>query len=237
MNKPEDLMDDNQVRALVSGIAIEFKRRFYRYVELEDITQELWIWIVKHPGKTERWLEEENGLRSLERALKNAALNFCQQQKAIDLGYSVTDLVYWDQGNIKDMLPAIFDDDQWVHGPVNEPENGRRSRGEHGEGGNWVASLVDLSRAYDTLPMLDQILIHERFASEVPVKKMAEEHDVSPKTIYDRLDRAVNRLHRNLGGRRPHKCSPTCECVDSYSRKSIGNAEAMARLEKHYDEQ
>lgn len=220
-------------------IAAEYARKFRRYgVETADVAQELRIWLVKHPGKIEQWESEEEGAdKPVARALRNEASRFCQESKAQYLGYSVEDLSWFAKGEVKALLPSLFDHDAWTEPPVSD-EGGRSSKAP-AEGGNWVATLADLSRAFDQLPLEDQSLLkafHEEGYSNI---LLAELYDITPQAMSRRHDKAVGRLHKLLGGDRPRYThdTPDCECGQvTGSRRVVSNAAARAAQENYYEE-
>jgi hypothetical protein len=68
---------------LVQTLAAEYARR-YTMLERDDIGQELWVWFVGHPRKYKEWsaLEQKDRDKLIAKSLRNAALKFCEREKA-----------------------------------------------------------------------------------------------------------------------------------------------------------
>lgn len=103
----------------------------------------------------------------------------------------MSDARYWTHGDILALLPAIFDYDNWLEPPKSE---GRSTRAPS-EGGNWIATLADLSRVYGRLDVEDRNRV---YAVHVLGRTGL---DTSPQ---------VKRLHLALGGPAPGE---SCPCL------------------------
>ena len=78
---------------LVQQLSAEYARR-YSMVERHDIAQELWVWFVGHPDKYTEWseLEQKDRDKLIAKSLRNAALKYCEREKAKTIGYDISDL-------------------------------------------------------------------------------------------------------------------------------------------------
>lgn len=84
--------------------------------------------------------------------------------------------------------------------------------------------LADISRAIDRLDVYDRVVLFSRFGTSISVAGMAEVHNIKIFTMRSRIDRAVRRLQRILGGERP-------DFEGLGSRKAMSNAKARAITE------
>lgn len=55
-------------------------------VEADDVTSELFVWMVKHHGHVERWRSEERGRAKLYVTLRREAAKFCAREQAVSNG-------------------------------------------------------------------------------------------------------------------------------------------------------
>jgi RNA polymerase sigma factor (sigma-70 family) len=236
------------LKPIVSGVALEFSRRFHKAAQVEyaDVEQECWVWCIKHPTKVSRWMKEEDGHRPIRTSLRNVALDYCSREKAARLGYDHDDLYWWSKGDVEVALGAMFSYEDWLSPPQSEG----RSNKSAAEGGNYIATLADLSRAFDQLNAEDRKLLTLYYRDEEYQRDIAEDYGVSQKTISVRIDGAVRRLADKLGGPAPrqgaiHDPDPAtggCECGHTRwggpgSRKVLSGAAARAITSSSYDGQ
>jgi hypothetical protein len=66
------------------------------------------------------------------------------------------------------------------------------------------------------------------------LREIAEELGQEESAIESRFDRAVKRILHLLGGERPERCSPDCECkgAPAGGRRVESNASARARTDR-----
>ena len=128
----------------------------------------------------------------------------------------------------------MFEYDLWSSPPQQEGGERRRGGGDPAVGGNWVATLADVSRAFDTLPTEDQDLLRLRYDEQIPPVELAARHGVSRPTIDRRVDRALTQLQDALGGAKPWSDEPEPEYTGAHRTPS--NAAMRAALERSYQE-
>jgi hypothetical protein len=235
-------MDLSELEPIVQSVAGDFARKFGRYgVEREDVSQELWTWVVKHPGKITEWSAEEHFEKILAKTLRHEANAYSQRAKADALGYSVSDLAWYSRNELKALLTAMFDPEAWTEPPVSE-DGGRSRRGNPAEGGNWIALLADVAQAYNRLSTEDKALLAWFHGREWTNVMYAEVYGITQQSASNRHTKALNRLLRLLGGERPRNthddASGPCECETQYvgTRNVVSNAAARALTQEQYDE-
>ena len=83
--------------SVVASLAVEYHRR-YPMVDALDIQQMLWLWFVTHPTKYAEWsaLDQKDKDKLIARSLRNAAVKYCEKEKAKTVGYELLDLYYYD---------------------------------------------------------------------------------------------------------------------------------------------
>lgn len=220
------------VRSHVAGVAIKYHRRFGQWTERDDIAQELWVWVTRNETKVGNWMAEDN-VGTLVRALQFEALHYCQREKAERSGYQPHDIAYWGHGEVESLLPAMFSYESWLEPPQSE---GRTQRAP-AEGGNWIASLADLARAYAEAPEDDRDLLYGIFGTQETQHTIAQHLGVSDATVHNRKERALRRLHETLGGARPgDHCGSERPCEYVGSRRAMSGAQARAITANQYEE-
>lgn len=217
---------------LIEGVVHSAMRRFYKFVERDDLRQELVIWCLTHQNKVAQYLEEERDY-SITKALDNAALKFCQQEKAATSGYKMDDIFWWQRADLEGLLPALFSNDDWLNPPMIDADH--RGKRPPSEGGNWIAGLVDISRAYSQLDIQSQAVLRLVYGQDMSRVRVGELYDVSDQTIHNWIDKAVTQMHRDMGGHRPRH-DPAEQQVTG-SRKAITNARAAALTRGQYGDE
>lgn len=231
-----DFYDDYQ--AIVAQVANEYGRRYRQYgVDREDFTSECWVWIMDHPRKLEEYLEADQPDKLIARSLRNHCYDAGESVKAQHLGYSRDDLTYYSRTMLRELLPFLWDEDAWIH--PERAEDGRRGAGDPATGGNWIATLADVSRAFDQLDEEDRNLLIGFHRDDLRNKDMAELSAVGESLMSYRHDSAVRRLQRLLGGSRPHpEHDEGCEHEYRWGmgRQAVSNAAARAQQQDYWSE-
>lgn len=200
---PED------VHAAVSSVARQLRSRYRDYCEFADIQQELYIWYLSHRQKVSAWEEEHDGdekviQRLLTRSLRNAGEKYCRAEKAQQCGYSVEDEYFYSIGQMADLLQVAFDP-SWMAPAVDVTHDSAKRPPQ--EGGNLVAMVADVNRAFDSLPAWEQALLRRVYGGDLPVRDAvaleAASNDIGIKAQDMRIRRVLGRMRAALGGPRP----------------------------------
>lgn len=217
---------------LLEGAVQSSMRKYHKYVEREDVRQELILWALQHPGTVRDWLNEGED-QALVRALGNEAHRYGQHEKAAKLGYEYGDLFFWQRAAIEDALPALWDDEGRIYPTPFDDSNTTHGRRDPSEGGNWQASLADIGRAFHSLAIDQQVLLILYYRDGLTQQDIADDYGVSHQTISKRIQKAVKKMHHNLGGSKPRDHRDDCECTGT--RRVMSNAAAVAMTEGQED--
>ena len=189
---------------LVQTLASEYARR-YTMVERDDIGQELWVWFVGHPRKYKEWseLEQKDRDKLIAKSLRNAALKFCEREKARKIGYDMSDLYYYDVSVIEVFLPSIIGESYEIPTKIKDL-GGTVKTSEISDGNNWLSLRSDIASGYYKLSEAKQNILRLRFSIEQPDwTLLAKDMDSTPDGARMKVQRAINSLIKNLGGWRP----------------------------------
>ena len=190
---------------LVQTLASEYSRR-YSMVERDDIGQELWVWFVGHPRKYKEWseLEQKDRDKLIAKSLRNAALKFCEKEKARKIGYDMSDLYYYDVSVIEAFLPSIIGESYEIPTKIKDLGSIVKTS-EISDGNNWLSLRSDIASAYYKLSEAKQNILRLRFSIEQPDwSSLAKEMDSTPDGARMKVQRAIGSLVKNLGGWRPY---------------------------------
>lgn len=194
-----------QYSDMVAKIASEYARKF-KMTEAEDIRQELWVWFLEHPNKTLSWskMDVKEGTKLFARSLRNAALDYCQKQKAKTAGYDPSDNYYYQAELVESLLPAVLSGAWQQEGFMDIASDVKAPR-TPAEGGNWMAFLADVSFGYETLPEHHQNVLRLRFQDGLIGSDLGDKLDTTNDAARMRVNRAVRALINKIGGPRPRK--------------------------------
>ncbi len=190
---------------LVQQLSAEYARR-YSMIERDDIRQELWLWFVAHPRKYKEWsdLEQKDRDKLIAKSLRNAALKYCEKEKARKSGYDASDLYYYDVSVVEAFLPSIIAGTYAI--PVSIQDlNAKFGSGSLSEGNNWLTLRSDIMGAFEKLSDAKQNILRLRFSIDSPDwSLLAKDMDSTPDGARMKVQRAMNSLVKNLGGWRPY---------------------------------
>ena len=189
---------------LVQTLAAEYAKR-YTMVERDDIGQELWVWFVGHPRKYKEWseLEQKDRDKLIAKSLRNAALKFCEKEKARKIGYDMSDLYYYDVSVIEVFLPSIIGESYEIPTKIKDL-GGTVKTSEISDGNNWLSLRSDIAAGYYKLSEAKQNILRLRFSIEQPDwTLLAKDMDSTPDGARMKVQRAIGSLIKHLGGWRP----------------------------------
>lgn len=201
-------------------VARTVAKSFGPYLEAGDVQQDLYEWSVDHIHKVREYLDPPTivndldllneaeiaelkriGKNKLNRAYTNRARGFANKVKAETLGYRVSDLYWYSRASVEEMLPMMFNYDNWM--PTGSNDGTPRAPASPAEGNNWLALMCDMKSGFETGSIEDRDLLTEKFWYGVDNKVMAVTQGVTETTIERRLGRALGRMVERLGGTKP----------------------------------
>lgn len=187
---------------LVATIAYEYHRK-YKMVPCDDIRQQLWLWFLEHPRKTNKWetLDPKESTKLFARSLRNAAKDFCQKEKAQHAGYRPEDNYYYDKEFLEVILPAVFNKEQIV--VADDDINYSYNKKIASEGGNWVVITADIDQALEKISEEQRSLLATRYGEGIEITAISLRYKITPDATRMRINRALNSLQSRLGGYRP----------------------------------
>ncbi len=207
--------------------AINRGMRGYVHTDRADIVQEVYAWwlgsgassVSAYIGPDSQY-DESHGRNKLAIAIERFARNMCEREKAAAVGYNPEDTYRYTPNEVKRLLPLALDSTA-----LTIPGQSFDSAPVHGdpaEGGNLLASVVDVRRALNGLDSLDRLFLQAFVESDTG--HVAELFGLEEPSVLQRHSRLVARLVRMLGGQQP-----------VYRRKSVSNAAAIAGARAIYE--
>jgi len=197
----------DESREIAVTVARKVHRRYHTYFDVQDVTQELMVWVLKRQDKIKEWLdhplesdEYKMGVRKLGKTLTRNADKYCRRLKAQKLGYEVRDEQYYSPISLSELLPFVWSD-------VVETRDASKPKvsggGNPAEGGNYVIQLFDIRAALRKLDPQDKLVLQMKFFEQLNYQEIAETFGVSDSTAHRKVDGALRRLNNHLGGQTP----------------------------------
>jgi hypothetical protein len=190
---------------LVQQLSSEYSKR-YGILERDDIGQELWVWFVGHPRKYKEWsaLPQKDRDKLIAKSLRNAAITYCEREKAKKVGYDMSDLYYYDVSVVEAFLPSIIGETYEIPTKIQDL-NAKFGSGAAADGNNWLSLRSDIAAAFYKLSEQKQNVLRLRFSVDSPDWTMlSKDMDSTPDGARMKVQRALNSLVKNLGGWKPY---------------------------------
>jgi RNA polymerase sigma factor (sigma-70 family) len=201
------------VYELAPSVAYAIHRRYKHWVEREDVTQECIAWAVtRNAYITEQMSVEdpkqlEHNQSRIAWQMKRAVERYARKEKANKSGYQINDEVYYQTFTLGQLLPFVITSiiDGTVLEQMQEMINDGQPRGSSSpsEGGNLLASLIDIKKCYLKLDQKDQELLRMRHYDNATLQQIAAFLECAVSTADRRCTNALRRLQDELGGETP----------------------------------
>jgi len=175
-------------------------------LDVLDIQQTLWLWFLTHPRKYAEWsaLEQKDKDKLIAKSLRNAAITYCEKEKAKSIGYEIGDLYYYDATVIEAFLPSIVAESYEIPSKIKDLNYKFNKSEPSNDGKNWLVLRSDIATAFYRLTEAKQNVLRVRFSTnENEWALIAGDLNTTPNGARMKVQRAVNSLIRNLGGWRP----------------------------------
>jgi RNA polymerase sigma factor (sigma-70 family) len=198
---------------LVPSVAGTIYRRYKNYVERDDIKQECMAWAMTRAGYITEQLNEPNEERRkhneqrIAYQMRRVAERYARKEKASKSGYQTTDEAYYESVSIGRLLPFVIA--SVIDGTVLEQvqqmvQDGQpKGKSSPAEGGNLLATLIDIKRAYLRLDVDEQKLLRLRHHENFTLQQIAQVMECAISTADRRCDNAMRKLIEQLGGQSP----------------------------------
>lgn len=191
--------------SLVSSLAVEYHRR-YPMIDALDIQQILWLWFISHPNKYSEWsaLDQKDKDKLIAKSLRNAAIKYCEKEKAKTVGYELLDLYYYDATVIEAFMPSIISESYEMPTKIKDLNFKAVKSDPSNDGNNWLVLRSDIATAFYRLTEAKQNVLRVRFSTDNNEWSLiAKDLKTTPDGARMKVQRAINSLIRNLGGWRP----------------------------------
>jgi RNA polymerase sigma factor (sigma-70 family) len=196
-------------------MAYSIFNRFKVWVEKEDIQQELYQWASTRTDYINEQFSEtdpeklKHNEQRLAWQMRRAAERYARKEKATKSGYQITDEAYYENATLAQLLPFVIA--SVIDGSVLEQaqemlKDGQpRGSSSPAEGGNLLATLLDIKKGFNKIDIKDQTILRLRYHENFTLAQIAHTLECATSTADRRCTQALRRLQNELGGESPFR--------------------------------
>ncbi len=167
------------------------------YVELDDLQQYAYLWILENSEKVDGWVENDIGL--LNHALFQALHRWTMKERYRKDGTKAQDYYTYALPVIEDILTEIFNQ-EYAFGASPSDMGHTRSTKAISEGGERLAMIADVSAGLAVCEPSERVLLERRYGSNPDtLEQIAGDLDVSDTTVGRMVVRALRKIAARLG--------------------------------------
>ena len=200
---------------IVFSVARSIFSRYRNFVEREDVVQECWSWYYSRAEHFNQLLSEESTVqrvineKRMAWQMKRHAERYARREKATRSGYKLTDEAFYDTVVIAQLLPHVIAsvvDNTVLEQAQNLINDGQpKKQSAPAEGGNLLATLIDIKKAYLKLDVMDKDILIKRYHENLTLQELATYLECAVSTADRRCQNSLRRLQNNLGGESPYQ--------------------------------
>lgn len=197
-----DSITVNDLKVAKQG-AMSAYRSGRNLVSSEDLIGEANLWMVEHVDKVIQWHDQgRHGQNKLRNACRQRCLTIIARERKKRSGLQPGDVFYYNAQMIREIIPDIFDEDDWVTGSTNNSEVKGPSRPS--EGNNRLTMVADVRTAFYGLPEKDRQFLADMYRDGgLPVDVICVQWGITERTVRRRDDRIMEKMVERLGGEPP----------------------------------
>ena len=207
-NQLHPILDD-----LVPSVVTTIHRRFRAYTERGDLLQEAWAFVLTRAEHFNEVLSDENEVqrkwneKKVAWQIRRNLERYARKEKATKSGYQINDEAYYDTVTIAQLLPFVIksfiSDTALEQSQILVNDGTPRKPSAPAEGGNLLAMLVDIKKAYEKLDKQDQDILRLRYHDNLTLQLISEYLECAISTADRRCTQALRKLQNNIGGDSP----------------------------------
>lgn len=198
---------------LVPSVVTTIHRRFRAFTERGDLMQEAWAFVLSRAEQFNELLEIDNEVqrkwneKRIAWQIRRNLERYARKEKAVKSGYQINDEAYYDTVTIAQLLPFVIKssvlDTALEQSQVLVNDGTPKKPSAPAEGGNLLAMLVDIKKAYEKLDKDEQEILRLRYYDNLTLQLIAEYLECAVSTADRRCTQALRKLQNNIGGDTP----------------------------------
>jgi RNA polymerase sigma factor (sigma-70 family) len=209
VTEPHPILND-----IVPSVVSLVHRRYRKYVDRADLTQEAYAWLMTRVVYFNGLLEEESesirlaNQRRIGWQMKRAVERYARKEKATRSGYQTNDESFYDVVTIAQLLPYVIAsivNDTAIEQAQNLVNDGTpRKPSAPSEGGNLLATLIDIKKSYELLDEDEKKILRLRYHENYTLQQLSEVLECAISTADRRCGNALRKLLNFMGGESPY---------------------------------
>ena len=198
---------------LVPSVVTTIHRRFRAYTERGDLLQEAWAFVLSRAENFNELLSDENEVqrkwneKRVAWQIRRCLERYARKEKASKSGYHLNDEAYYDTVTISQLLPfvikSVISDTALEQSQILVNDGTPRKPSAPAEGGNLLAMLVDIKKAYEKLDKQDHDILRLRYHDNLTLQLISEYLECAISTADRKCTQALRKLQNNIGGDSP----------------------------------
>ena len=204
-----------QLNDLVPSVVTVVHRRYRKYVDRADLTPEAYAWVMTRVTYFNGLLEDENDAvrlinqKRIAFQMRRAIERYARKEKAARSGYQTNDESFYDTVTIAQLLPYVIAsvvNDTAIEQAQNLINDGTpRKPAAPAEGGNLLATLIDIKRSYESLDEDDKNILRLRYHENYTLQQLSEATECAVSTADRRCTNALRKILNFMGGESPYQ--------------------------------
>ena len=204
---------DQTIYELAYSVANTIYRRYKNYVERDDIKQEILTWaLTRHIYLALELSEIDTDKRKhneqrIAWQMRRVAERYARKEKASKSGYQTADEAYYSTATVGQLLPfviaSVIDSTVLEQAQQMIQDGQPKGKSSPAEGGNLLAMLIDIKKAYLRLEVEDQTLLRLRHHDSFTLQQIAQLLECATSTADRRCSNSLRKLIEVLGGASP----------------------------------
>jgi RNA polymerase sigma factor (sigma-70 family) len=199
------------VNDITSTIAWNISKRYYRFVELDDVRQAMNEYAWKRREKVAEYLiredeiERKMGYKAFSTFMRRAGERYARKEKSKALGYELGDEYFYRVVMIETLIKVALSEDSYMTNQVLDPDvHGVKARKQASEGNNLLAMIADVDKAMKRLDPRTYNILSAKYAGDLPLAEIAKEWNISPQRVEQIINRGLRLISEFLGGETPY---------------------------------
>jgi DNA-directed RNA polymerase specialized sigma24 family protein len=175
--------------------------------------QEAWAFVLSRADNFNELLSDESEVqrkwneKKVAWQIRRNLERYARKEKASKSGYQINDEAYYDTVTIAQLLPfvikSVVTDTALEQSQILVNDGTPKRPSAPAEGGNLLAMLVDIKKAYEKLDKYDQDILRLRYHDNQTLQLISEYLECAISTADRKCNQALTRLQNHLGGDSP----------------------------------
>ncbi|HET6915523.1 MAG TPA: hypothetical protein VFH56_05480 [Acidimicrobiales bacterium] len=193
-----------ELYGLVDRVSRSIKKQF-RGMEPDDLRQEAWWWLSKNRRLVR---EHHDNVGYLWTSIRHHLAKYSRDWLAADAGYETEDQHYYTISQLKTLLACAFTPEWMMQGTSYDDIRVSGGDGHHDPADAW-AMVADVRVAYSKLAQKDKDLLWRAIGEPAStqfkdqIAALAAEAGIERNVANQRVNDALGRMRRHLGGGKP----------------------------------